>query len=71
MLVDGGAGWELPRLGLPGHLDLPFGECHIHPATGLAVGVLVVGGDGLTEGLAAALPRRFRQQAQIKALLRH
>jgi hypothetical protein len=70
VLSDGGAGWYLSRLGLPGHLDQALPEFHIHPAAGFPVGVLVVGGDGLAEGLAAWLLCCLRQQAQIKALLR-
>ena len=57
---NGGSAWNLPRLGLPVHLDLPVAEPHIHPAASFAVGVLVVSDDGLAEGLAAPLPGRLR-----------
>ena len=56
---NGGSGWNLPRLGLPVHLDLPVAEPHIHPAASFAVGVLVVGGDRLPECLASPLTGRF------------
>ncbi len=36
---NGGSGWNLPRLGLPVHLDQPVAEPHIHPAASLAVGM--------------------------------
>jgi hypothetical protein len=48
---DGGAGWNLPRLVLPVHLDVPLGKPHIHPAAGLAVCILVVIGDRLAVGM--------------------
>jgi len=71
VLVDGGTGRHLPRLGLPGHLDLPVGKGHIHPPASFPVGVLEVGGDCLAERVAALVPRGLWQQGQIKAVLWH